>query len=213
MTDNEVLIQDAINPSTKKRKQRRSQEGRVPYASATAGVRAREETLKILKRLGASEGGFKDHYETGEVLLYFVHRHKQFQIRIPAKGLAVKFLQDRPYSYRMRSAGTEAEEFLKEVLAAGPIPQKEVKGPADGHGLSRATVRRASKRLGVNAQRESTGTSGTGRWVWFLAAGCSSDPQDVHPFRVSTLQGNEHLAGTDGALRHDNPSFLRRSVA
>ena len=77
-----------------------------------------------------------------------------------------------------KSARSEAEDFLREVLANGPAPQKDVKDAAHGAGLAWATVRRAKDRLGVQAQRVSFGLDGTGHWVWSLAAArCSADVQ------------------------------------
>jgi hypothetical protein len=67
-----------------------------------------------------------------------------------------------------RSAIEAAEEFLREVLVGGPVPQKELKADAEGAGLSWATVRRAKDRLGVIVKRESEGASGAGRWLWSL---------------------------------------------
>jgi hypothetical protein len=67
-----------------------------------------------------------------------------------------------------RSAIEAAVEFLREVLAGGPVPQKELKVDAEGAGLSWATVRRAKDRLGVIVRRESEGAFGAGRWLWSL---------------------------------------------
>jgi putative DNA primase/helicase len=99
---------------------------------------------------------------------------------------------------------TQAEEFLKEVLAAGPIPQKEVKDGADGHGLAWRTVQRAKARLGVRA----TKVGMDGGWSWSLPKD-ANDAEERHPSRMATF-------GQDGALRDDDleiPGFLRRNVA
>jgi hypothetical protein len=77
-----------------------------------------------------------------------------------------------------RSAIEAAEEFLREVLAGGPVPQKELKADAEGAGLSWTTVRRAKDRLGVIVKRESEGASGAGRWLWSLQG--AQDPQGAH---------------------------------
>jgi hypothetical protein len=43
----------------------------IPYASASAGVRARDEITKILRRLGCDSIGWMDDFEKHEVLLAF----------------------------------------------------------------------------------------------------------------------------------------------
>jgi RecA-family ATPase len=52
-----------------------------------------------------------------------------------------------------RSAMAEAKEFLQDILASGPVPQKDIKADADGAGFSWATVRRAKDRLGSASRR------------------------------------------------------------
>ena len=79
-----------------------------------------------------------------------------------------------------KSARSEAEMFLRETLANGPVPQKDVKDAVEGAGLAWATMRRAKNKLGVKTQRVSIGMDGSGHWVWSLAAAtCSADVQDA----------------------------------
>jgi putative DNA primase/helicase len=118
-------------------------------------------------------------------------------------------------------AGADAEEFLRDALAGGAIAVKDLQADAKQAGLSWATVRRAKDRLGLVVQRESHGRDGAGRWTWAMPipARCSSLHQDAHPFKVSTLQENEHLAADQakapiGIAPPDDldiPEFLRRT--
>jgi hypothetical protein len=91
-----------------------------------------------------------------------------------------------------RSALVEAEEFLKEMLAGGPVPVSELQAEVKAAGLSWATLRRAKNRLEVRSYRQSQGGDGEGHWYWSL--------QDAHPdARCSSSEGehlaeNEHLA-------------------
>ena len=110
----------------------------------------------------------------------------------PSKAPMTRSAEDK----RDRSSRETAETFLRERLAGGPVPQREVKADAEGAGLAWATVRRAKDRLGVVAQRKSHGRDGAGRWTWAMStpARCSSRLQDAHSSKVSTLQESEHLA-------------------
>jgi putative DNA primase/helicase len=65
-----------------------------------------------------------------------------------------------------RCARDEAKEFLLELLAEGPVPQKEIKIAAEGAGLGYRTVQRAKDSLGIKARREDF--DGTHRWIWRL---------------------------------------------
>jgi putative DNA primase/helicase len=67
-----------------------------------------------------------------------------------------------------RKAATEAEEFLQDALAHGSIPAKEGEEGARALGILPRTLRRARKKLGVIARRESEGREGRGQWLWSL---------------------------------------------
>lgn len=82
----------------------------------------------------------------------------------------------------------EAESFLRELLADGPVPAKQVKADAEAAGLTWATVRRAKERLGIKPHKAGMDAG----WVW-------SPPQvlnqreDAHVYNVSTFGPDEHL--------------------
>jgi hypothetical protein len=82
----------------------------VPYASASAGQRARDEITKVLRRFGCEEIGFMDNYNEHEVLLAFTHRGRQVQLRASAKGWAQIWLKENPHTYRSRSTRQEHEQ-------------------------------------------------------------------------------------------------------
>jgi putative DNA primase/helicase len=67
-----------------------------------------------------------------------------------------------------RAAVSEAEEFLRDKLSAGPVPAKEAEEDARALMIMPRTLRRARKKLGVISRRESEGRDGRGQWLWSL---------------------------------------------
>lgn len=66
-----------------------------------------------------------------------------------------------------RSAGEEAEEFLRDQLLPGiPRPARDILGEANQAGISEKTLRRAKSRLSVKVVRTDFGKAG--RWEWML---------------------------------------------
>jgi hypothetical protein len=81
-----------------------------------------------------------------------------------------------------RSAVEEAQEFLREILADGEKPAKEVFLEAKKAGISEKTIQRAKKGLAKSRKAQSPGQArGTGSWVWSLAADeDGQEDQDSH---------------------------------
>jgi hypothetical protein len=100
----------------------------------------------------------------------------------------------------------EAEDFLRSMLADGPLPSDEIFGAAKDARISNSTLRRAKDRLGVGAVRENVpgGKRGSGKWVWRLPettslAGGVQGGHAAEPRRLERPQdGNaaEHPIGT-----------------
>ena len=61
-------------------------------------------------------------------------------------------------------AGAEATHFLMDILTHGAVSSKEVKEKAKAEGISKRTLERASKKLGVKSERSTFG----GGTVWYL---------------------------------------------
>lgn len=112
---------------------------------------------------------------------------------------------------------SDAKRFLSDLLAAGPVPTKAIKTDADGAGYSWATIRRASKALGVEAVKEGMKAG----WVWRMPGGHSraaycvaqealtaisdgpkmlKNPEDAQQKKVSTFGKIEHLRGESGIV-------------
>lgn len=62
----------------------------------------------------------------------------------------------------------DAEQFLRDLLADGPVPSKQVKADADGAGFAWATIRRAQKIVGIEAYKDGDGIGKKSAWFWRL---------------------------------------------
>src|SRR6516225_12057261 len=110
----------------------------------------------------------------------------------PSKAPMTRSAEDK----RDRSSRETAETFLRERLAGGPVPQREVKADAEGAGLAWATVRRAKDRLGIKPEKSGM----EGGWVWRLPATAEGAQisRRCSTREVSTFGGNEHLREPNG---------------
>lgn len=68
----------------------------------------------------------------------------------------------------------DAEEWLRDVLALGPVPSEDVKVHAKAAGYSWATIRRAQAAIGIKPKRTG-GAGGRGTWAWALPDGQEPD--------------------------------------
>jgi putative DNA primase/helicase len=94
-----------------------------------------------------------------------------------------------------QTALADAERFLLDALAAGPVPAKQVQAEAKEALLAWRTVRRAQERLGIQPRK--VGRPGEPQaWVWALpdAEGGQESPKMSTP-------GNMDIFGNDGHLR------------
>lgn len=93
-------------------------------------------------------------------------------VRVEWKGetaLSAAALLADPVDDEERDALTEAQAFLGEVLAGGPVPAKEVQEEAQAAGIAKRTLDRARKALGVESIRKGeVGKRGGGTWLWSL---------------------------------------------
>lgn len=98
----------------------------------------------------------------------------------------------------------EAEGFLRELLADGPVRAKRVRAQAEGAGLSWMTVRRAADRLGVTREKAGGHFGGDPGWFWSLKV--FPKAEDAHPQNESTFSSEgEHL-------QEPTPSRVRGSL-
>lgn len=102
----------------------------LPYASASSGHKARAEIVKILQRFGCESVGFMDQFEDQAVLLAFVHRGRNVQLRASARGWANAWLVENPWSTRRHYTRQEweARALQQGMVAVNSVLRDWVKG-------------------------------------------------------------------------------------
>jgi hypothetical protein len=118
-------------------------------------------------------------------------------VRVDWKGesnLNAEALLSAPTDHEERSALSEAQDFLREVLADGPLPSKDVEDEGRGAGIAKRTLDRARQSLGVTSERKGeAGKRGGGTWYWTLPG------IKVASSRVGNLNGSSDRTDADKA--------------
>ena len=114
-------------------------------------------------------------------------------------------LETPPAGTEERGALEEAAGFLREVLAEGPRPVKEIYREAREAGIAEITLRRAKSKLGVRAVK----AGGRGGWQWELPRETttpSPGDQDDHSKMINDHL-DDHLArsGSGSAFQPAGP--------
>lgn len=105
-----------------------------------------------------------------------------------------------PVAGAERSERDDAKDFLRDLLAAGPVPAKSVRAAVADVGLSWATVRRAAEDIGVRKTHPDI----KGPWLWSLPAqGAHQESQDAQGLAPEHLG---HLVSTLGDAAGRSPS-------
>lgn len=102
----------------------------LPYATATSGMKAREEIRKILQRFGAESVGFMDEFNTKTVILAFTIRGRPVQLHASAQGWANAYLKENPWTSRKHVNRHDWEQWALEqgMVAVNSILRDWVKG-------------------------------------------------------------------------------------
>lgn len=107
--------------------------------------------------------------------------------------------------YDSQSKLEQACGLLRDTLADTPMPETQVQALADARNISKATLRRAKKVLGVESKKEGIGEGS--EWIWRLPQ--TPDAKDAHdtPKHAHTTD-DEHLwtnTGDNGAQQGHSP--------
>jgi energy-coupling factor transporter ATP-binding protein EcfA2 len=98
-----------------------------------------------------------------------------------------------------RSAVEDAAEFLRGLLADGPMAAKAVYREASDAGHSQASIRRAQKSAGVEVVKDGM----AGGWQWRLAPKMLKTPEDAQPKTLSAFGKNERLRESEANSSDD----------
>ena len=102
----------------------------LPYEGARAGLKARDEITKILRRFGCESIGFMDDFTDQSVLLAFTVRGRKVQLRASAKGWAAAYLKEYPWTNRRHyPEGQYKQKAIDQgLIAVNSILRDWVKG-------------------------------------------------------------------------------------
>ncbi len=102
----------------------------LPYSRASSGLKARDEITRILKQFGCKSVGFMDQFDDHSVLLAFVWREQNVQLKATAQGWANAYLRENPWNSRRVSNETEWENAAlnQGMIAVNSILRDWVKG-------------------------------------------------------------------------------------
>ncbi len=185
---------------------------------------ARRLVVPVKNNLGKDAGG----------LAYRVREADNGAPRIEWEPDAVHISADEAMAWRSddehRTATDEAVDFLREVLADGPVKAKDVHLEARNAGISDKALRRARERLGIKPRKQGGHFGKNAQcWVWSLP---DDDPlkmppktEDAHSMKgapsgdrgifsedCSPAHGEKAAPGDPFADVPDDPDFLPPDV-
>jgi hypothetical protein len=119
----------AVEDQKKRIRRKRKTNVSIPYASATAGMRAQDEVKRILQNFGCDKVGIMDDAAKQEVTLYIEYRGRNIRLPVSTKGWAAMYLRKNPHSNRHRISRHEWEQraIRQGQIAANSVMRDWVK--------------------------------------------------------------------------------------
>lgn len=87
----------------------------LPYSTATSGDKAMAEIQRILQRFGCARFGTMTDWEAGVLMVQFEWRGQRVSFPANFKGYAAAYLNEKPYTSRMRCTKAEYEAKALEI--------------------------------------------------------------------------------------------------
>lgn len=153
--------------------------------------------LRAKSNIGPDDGGFEYDLHQGELKTHPGVFTSSVLWGQSVEGAARELLASADATGDDGEGGTltDAKRFLSDLLSDGPVPSKMVRADADGAGFSWATIRRAQKALGIEAEKEGGIGDSKQHWFWKLPEmpKVLKNREDAQQKKVSTFGKNEHL--------------------
>lgn len=147
--------------------------------------------LRAKSNIGPDDGGFEYDLQQGELETHPGVFSSSISWGNAIEGGARELLATADAVGDDGEGGTlaDAKSFLTDLLADGALPTKALKADADGAGYSWATIRRALKAIGAEAQKDGM----RGGWQWSISRSRSTNTEEAQQKELSTFREVEHL--------------------
>jgi putative DNA primase/helicase len=119
------------------------------------GGEPRRLLLRCKSNVGPDDGGFSYQLERVEVAAGVEGQRARWGEAV--EGTARELLAEAEASDDDPESPSDMADWLRDLLAAGPMPAREVRKAANDAGLSWRSVQRAMRRAGIEAKREGFG--------------------------------------------------------
>lgn len=147
--------------------------------------------MRAKSNIGADHGGFYYDLEQVELPNFPGVSTSQLLWGEAIDGTAREMLAETETSddSEHKSAMSDAMEFLTSLLKDGPVQSKQIRKDVDQAGYSWATVKRAKKLLGIEANKDGM----NGKWSWSLPPKGLKKPEESHTNSMRAFEENEPL--------------------
>jgi len=82
----------------------------LPYQNTSTGQNAIKQIQSILRSFGCDKFGTGEDFTTGDLYVQFERHGRQVILKANAKGYAVAWLKEHPWSHRMRRSRVQHEQ-------------------------------------------------------------------------------------------------------
>ena len=139
--------------------------------------------VRAKSNIGPDSGGFRFVLERIEVAPGVLAQRVLWTEAIEGAAREILGTAETDADDGERNATADADEFLREELAAGPMSAKEVQKLARAAGHSDRTLNRAKSRLGIRSQKGGLRDG----WVWVLPPKIATKAEDCRHSEAATF--------------------------